>query len=511
MKTQSQTYCAFTIYFFDENPNRLVPAMQLAQDEGYQTLYFHDEFSCFQEIKKNPPHFFVVYGAQQETKVSQLLAAVKQHVPECHIVMLVPEKTYEAATELLAKGLHAVFSFPLQNHRMFMHSLDQAVRWFKCHYKVEELKEVSQEKERLAKKSTFEQYEHWLSELQAKTSLEPAIGHFLQEMRRHLKRNTADAEVVYFKYMSVFHSLVMAQSSHIERNSQRGSGFELRSENGRLPYDCLREPMELQGLQHAINEIFGCEKYIAQPLTVLGEVLGELVFLNHTDELLTDAYMTSCMQALQLVCQRIILQRRLHTHCVIDEETKVLTREEFRRKVDEEIARARRLSLPVSLVVLSIDNTAHGLTNEPTNERSHLGAGEGRLLLRSLAKLIREHSRLNDIIGRLGQDELALILPHTGLRGASIKAERLRRIIASADFSQVYGGQNLPVRLTVSMGISEYPSQCYDGADLLALADEALYEIKKKSSNLVCIASAPKEFEPDFSVPGLISYGVQPI
>jgi diguanylate cyclase (GGDEF)-like protein len=110
---------------------------------------------------------------------------------------------------------------------------------------------------------------------------------------------------------------------------------------------------------------------------------------------------------------------------------------------------------------------------------------------------VRKTSRINDIVGRLSEDELGLVLPHTGGRGAAIKAERLRRMVESADFSKVLGRQRA---VTVSVGVSKYPSFCHDADELYQSADNALFQVKEAGMNRVCLASVPDGFVADFEV-----------
>src|SRR5262249_9039389 len=127
---------------------------------------------------------------------------------------------------------------------------------------------------------------------------------------------------------------------------------------------------------------------------------------------------------------------------------------------------------------------------------SAFGHEEAQVVLRTAARILEKHSRVNDIVGRIGVDEFGLILPHTGKQGAMIKAERLRRIFESADFGKVLNGFS---HLTISLGVSEYPGLVRDAEELMQSADEALYQVRK-AGNRTCVAKPPESFEPDFSV-----------
>src|SRR6185312_17132501 len=106
-------------------------------------------------------------------------------------------------------------------------------------------------------------------------------------------------------------------------------------------------------------------------------------------------------------------------------------------------------------------------------------------IMRTVARILDKHSRVNDIVGRTSPDEFGLLLPHTSKQGAMIKAERLRRIFEAAAFDRVL--KDFP-RLTVSLGVSEYPSLSRDAEELMQSADEALYQVRK-AGNKACVAN----------------------
>jgi diguanylate cyclase (GGDEF)-like protein len=118
-------------------------------------------------------------------------------------------------------------------------------------------------------------------------------------------------------------------------------------------------------------------------------------------------------------------------------------------------------------------------------------------LLRAVADLLRKNSRMNDMVGRVAPDQFALCLPHTDKRGGGIKAERIRRLIESSDFSAIIGKEKV---VTVSVGVSEYPANCHDAEALFQNAEGALIEIRKVGFNRVRVASPPTRFVPDFVV-----------
>jgi len=113
------------------------------------------------------------------------------------------------------------------------------------------------------------------------------------------------------------------------------------------------------------------------------------------------------------------------------------------------------------------------------------GHNTGDVVLRSLSKMLRETLRQVDIIGRIGGEEFAILLPETGVRHAVNVAERLREKISKHAVSLDSG---LPLHFTVSIGVSSLHSKEVNIDVLLSLADRALYEAKRER-NKVCAST----------------------
>ncbi len=144
---------------------------------------------------------------------------------------------------------------------------------------------------------------------------------------------------------------------------------------------------------------------------------------------------------------------------------------------------------PVSLLFISIDQYEDIVL---ANSNSTL-----QKFLKSFSEILFKNSRLNDLVGRISRDQFAVCLPHTDRRGAAVKAERIRRIIESADVTNILGAGS---KITVSIGISEYPNLCNDTEGLLRSAEVTMLEIRKVGGNKIGMANQPSRFVPDFVV-----------
>ncbi|MBV8652607.1 MAG: GGDEF domain-containing protein [Alphaproteobacteria bacterium] len=101
----------------------------------------------------------------------------------------------------------------------------------------------------------------------------------------------------------------------------------------------------------------------------------------------------------------------------------------------------------------------------------------------AIARVCEAELRAADIVGRLGGEEFAILLPETALTGALVFAERLRAAVAASPIC--LGDQEL--RTTISIGASEKTADDLSVAELLKRADLALYQSKRSGRN--CVSS----------------------
>ena len=105
----------------------------------------------------------------------------------------------------------------------------------------------------------------------------------------------------------------------------------------------------------------------------------------------------------------------------------------------------------------------------------HLAGDEA---LRTVASILRDSLRLQDVPGRYGGEEFGVVLPGADVRGAAVTAERIRKRIESA---VVVSGSG--VRVTVSIGFAALTPQDRDPAGWISRADRALYAAKAAGRN----------------------------
>jgi diguanylate cyclase (GGDEF)-like protein len=159
----------------------------------------------------------------------------------------------------------------------------------------------------------------------------------------------------------------------------------------------------------------------------------------------------------------------------------------FQEALNTELARAARYGNSVGLVFLDVD---HFKNYNDTN-----GHPAGDELLRQLARIlvatddVRYRGRVSDIAARYGGEEFVVILPMTDLAGTTLRAERIREMVADHPFAH---REKQPLgHVSVSAGVAAYPLQAADKVSLIQAADDALLLAKRTGRNRV-VPARPK-------------------
>jgi len=152
----------------------------------------------------------------------------------------------------------------------------------------------------------------------------------------------------------------------------------------------------------------------------------------------------------------------------------------FDRRLDEEVSRASRYGLPLSILLLDIDHF------KKVNDV--FGHQVGDAVLSNLGQLIMEIVRKPDIVARYGGEEIVVITANTSSSNAMILAERLRKKVETSVMAPSDEKKEQPaVRVTVSIGVAALSRENIDGQALVESADKALYLAKQEGRNRVVV------------------------
>jgi diguanylate cyclase (GGDEF)-like protein/PAS domain S-box-containing protein len=174
------------------------------------------------------------------------------------------------------------------------------------------------------------------------------------------------------------------------------------------------------------------------------------------------------------------LQDELREQAIRDPLTKLHNRHYLKETLSRELSRAVRERYPISFLLLDIDHF------KQVNDT--YGHAAGDFVLRELADHLAEFTRTGDIVCRYGGEEFLVVFPNTKEQDAFFIADRLRESIQE---SKIYADRHM-ISITISAGISEFPTHGQYEALVLETADRALYHAKLNGRNQVVLWSKIK-------------------
>ncbi len=221
----------------------------------------------------------------------------------------------------------------------------------------------------------------------------------------------------------------------------------------------------LSGLRAAREGVSGDSEYrIVRPD---GEIRYVHALRNPRSD--SSGRVTHLFGAVQDVTERKQYEAQLHRLATHDSLTGLPNRRTFDERIAAELARARRHGRSLCLAVLDIDHF------KQINDT--LGHPVGDTVLVSVAEVLRDQIRGDEVIARVGGEEFAWILPDADVEGALVAVRRCLDAVAAATFE-------LAPSVTISGGICAATDDL-DVVELYRLADNALLTAKQKRNQVL--------------------------
>ena len=147
----------------------------------------------------------------------------------------------------------------------------------------------------------------------------------------------------------------------------------------------------------------------------------------------------------------------------LDDLTGALNRHAFYEAAHMEIERARRYKYPVTIGFIDLDNF------KQINDR--FGHEKGDQVLRNVARNIKNNTRINDVLARIGGDEFVLLMPRVSADSARNIFTKIRNKIEDFSGNQIF--------LTASIGAVTFIKMPASVEELLKKTDSAMYSVKR--------------------------------
>ena len=171
------------------------------------------------------------------------------------------------------------------------------------------------------------------------------------------------------------------------------------------------------------------------------------------------------------IAELALSNRRLELMANTDALTGLSNRRYSLNRLDQEWATAQRNRTPLSVLLLDLDHFK--------SVNDSLGHDAGDLVLVHAANILRACTRTTDITCRLGGEEFLVIAPNTNGKDAVFLAERIRQSIEQNQPKSIV----LQKPMTTSIGVACTVNGNFTAKELISIADEALYAVKRHKRN----------------------------
>jgi diguanylate cyclase (GGDEF)-like protein len=181
--------------------------------------------------------------------------------------------------------------------------------------------------------------------------------------------------------------------------------------------------------------------------------------------------------SLSLALANLKLRSTLREQSIRDPLTGMFNRRYMEETVEREILRAKRNNEAIGVIMIDIDHFK--LFNDT------FGHQAGDALLTTLGHFFLSHVRGEDVACRYGGEEFILVMPGAKPEPTLKRAEDLREKVHNIDAT--FHGQSLG-KVTLSMGVANYPANGTTLESLIQRADQALYQAKVEGRDRVVVS-----------------------
>jgi len=242
------------------------------------------------------------------------------------------------------------------------------------------------------------------------------------------------------------------------------------------------EPLIVKNIEESVYNAASRERnyksnsFICYPIIIGNRRIGVFNIADRIDGGVYDKsdleLLDAIMPLLAVIIDRAVLKKKASEFerlSLVDDLTGLLNRRYLEQRLAEEIERSNRYGFPLSFMMIDVDDF------KSYNDNFSHPAGDNALQI--IGKSLKQTTRGADVAARYGGDEFSVLLPQTTTDEAEIIARRIRKKIEETEFPQR--------KITISVGIASYTQLICTTQKIIAAADAALYEAKRKGRNNV--------------------------
>ncbi len=297
---------------------------------------------------------------------------------------------------------------------------------------------------------------------------EPILNHHAE----HLDKSSNQAGIVLgvaAKISSIYHGKHSNRSSMTVR-SVMAQTWDFPKEQVNALIDTIGEKAS------EVMELFSIDPGEIKPFSlIMQEAIDELGRLNLSYEEIVIELKQAKLNAEQLSLELKKSNDSLRNLAFRDGLTGLYNHRYFQETLESELKRASRYKHPISLLLMDIDFF------KTVNDNHGHPAGDH--VLKEVSRVIVNLVRKCDTVARYGGEEFTVILPESGITGAKILAQRLRRGIEQEQFE--YNGKKIPITISIGLATVEISKEEINRNLLIEQSDQLLYKAKQNGRNRV--------------------------
>ena len=222
------------------------------------------------------------------------------------------------------------------------------------------------------------------------------------------------------------------------------------------------------------------QSVLGVPIIAYGESRGSLFIERITGQPYTKAdeqNLTLIGRVMGASLNWLMEYEKIYQNATHDGLSNLLNHQTYKERFSEEIQRAKRFQHHMAVLIFDLDKFKR------VNDT--LGHPYGDYVIQTVAKIMSENVRTVDVVARYGGEEFAIILINTTPEMALVVSQRIVDNIADYPYSM----NDETIHMTISGGMSLYPTHSENMKDLIGLADKAMYDAKQVGGNQIKIHS----------------------
>lgn len=463
------------LFIIDDEPLLLAILKEYFETHELRVFAFDRVPDLEKELKEKAPQAVLLDIIMPQVSGIEVLKKIKKINQNIPVIMMTGYADEEKRLESLRNGAYALLTKPFNNLEELFHTVHNAMAHYIESLKTKELGAEVEERYLREKLS--------LLELDFLRNLQHMIGETEDPESAILNSHTLIRNFLEFDYFaSVLVENDNTVSVKIYPEPVHKKKLKENIENIMFHDGFPRKQPEVSSSaqQYGISDTGTFSELQAQilhstltDLSTSEKLYGRLGLFRATPfEVQEEHIFRRFASHIASVLEKIELFRQIKTLSIKDGLTGAYNYRYMINTLENEIERSKRYGLPLSLIILDIDNFK--------NVNDTYGHLVGDSILKEMTQTIIGTLRTVEIVGRYGGEEFFVILPETDLKNAISAGERLRTAIAL----EKYVADDIPVKITVSVGIASYHKDI-SAHDLIKIADDNLYKAKAGGKNRI--------------------------